>query len=805
MNLWQDIRFAARLLVKDRWFTLAAAFALALGIGANATVFTLVNAVLIRGLPFDEADRIVSLGSENARGQQMGVSFQDFEDWRDRSRSFQHLNAALNATVNVSDDEQLPERRQGTYTSWTLFRLIGQQPVLGRDFREDDDRTDAAPVVIIGHGLWQTRYGGSPDVLGRPVRVNSKLATIVGVMPPDMQFPANTEVWIPLMMLPPESFPGRGSRGFGVMGRLAPGVSLAQSRQELDALALRLAEEYPDTNKDIRPLVRPYDEAVNGSQIRLVFLSLMGAVGFVLLIACANVANLLLARSVNRAREIAVRVSLGASRWRIVRQLLVESVMLACLGGAAGFGIAVFGVRWFDRATVGVGKPYWMTFTFDAIVFAFVAAVCLLTGIVFGFAPALHVSKTDVNSVLKEGGRSGAPGTRARRWTGALIVGEVALTLVLLSGAGFMMRSFLRLYRLDAGIDTANLMTMQLYLPLTKYPQPGPRSELYQQLEDRLAAVPALRESTIATTAPLLGGMGFGLALDGRLPPEGEQTPGVSVVAAGDRYFDVLGISALRGRIFSRDDGLPGRGAVVVNQRFVDVHSSGEEPLGRQVRLMDSSYTEWATIVGIVPNIRQRNPGQEEPDPVVYVPIRALPERGTVLLVRARSNAAAITQQIRDELRIVEPDLPPFNIRTLDEALATSRWMYVTFGSMFAAFAAMALLLSAVGLYAVTAHSVTERTQEIGVRMALGAQSTEIQWLVLRRALIQLAIGLPLGIAGAVGVGQLLQSVLVATQPWDPPTLGFITVALLAVAITACLWPARRAARLNPVVALRYD
>jgi putative ABC transport system permease protein len=805
MSLWQDLRFAVRMLVKDRWFTLAAASALALGIGANATVFTLVNAVLLRGLPFDKPEQIMALQTRTQKGQQAGVSFEDFKDWRDRNKSFSHLTAMLGTSVNVSDNDNVPERYVGDYVSWNLFRMIGQHPILGRDFEQSDDVDGAQPVAILGYGVWKGRYNGDPNVLGRTIRVNSRPVIIVGVMAQGMQFPNNDDLWIPFVVLPPGSFTGRGGRQFSVLGRLGQGVAIERARSELNQIGADLEREYPTTNKDWRPFVQSYNEQAAGSNIRTVFLALMGAVGFVLLIACANVANLLLARSVNRVREIAIRSALGAGRWRIVRQLLVESVLLACVSGIVGFAIAIGGVRWFDNAVTNQGKPYYMTFTFDPIVFVFVAAICLLTGILFGLAPALHVSKTNVNDVLKDNGRGGTGGTGARRWTGALVIVEVVLTIVLLSGAGFMMRSFMSIYQMDTGINSSNLLAMDLYLPLTKYPQTGPRDVIYQQLADRLAAIPTIQASALTNNAPFNGAPSSRFGIDGQTPPDGQTAKTVSVIGIGDGYFDALGVPLRRGRAFQRDDGLPGKGAAVVNEKFATLYSPGSDPVGRQIKLMDTPTPEWISIIGVVPTVRQSNPRVADPDPVVYVPLRSNPGRTPTLFIRTSSSAAVVMPQVRDTLRVVEPDLPLFNIQTMDARLAQARWTFVVFGSMFAVFAGIALTLSALGLFSVTTYSVTQRTQEIGVRMALGAQPRSILWLVLRRALIQLAIGLPLGIAGAFGAGQVMQSILVGTGPRDVFTLVSIVLILTVVAISACLWPARRASAISPVIALRGD
>ena len=813
MTLWQDVRFGARLLVKDRWFTLAAATALALGIGANAAVFTFVNAVLVRGLPFHEPERIMSVWTEDDRGRQRSTSELDFEDWRTESRTFSDLAAFLGAPINVSDEGRAPERFQGTYVTANLFGLIGQPPAIGRDFTPEDDQPGAEPVTILGHRVWQNRYDSDPTVLGRTLKANSKVVTVIGVMPTDMRFPFNTDIWIPRAQLPPETFNGqRDRRLLQVIGRLGEETSVEQARVELASIGQRLALTYPATNENLTPNLMPFNEQASGGEIRLIFLALQGAVAFVLLIACANVASLLLARSAHRTQEISVRVALGASRWRVVRQLLVESVMLALIAGIGGFGLAAAGVRWFDAATQNVGKPYWMEFTMDGTVFAFMAAVCLATGIIFGLAPALHVSKTDVNEVLKEGGRGGTGGLRVRRWTRALIVAEIALTIVLLAGAGFMMRSFLTLYRMDLGVDTSQLLTMRLYLPLTKYPELGPRTELFRQFEERLAGINEIEASTLTTNTPL----GFGpvrpLAIDGRPPPVEEEPPDVTMLSVSDGYFDALGVQLLRGRAFTTADGRPGQESAIVNRRFVSMHFADEDPIGRRIKMLaspnpvpGSPEPTWLTIVGVSPDIRQRAMQDPEPDPVVYVPHRIESPRASVLILRTRGDPADVTALIRDTMRVLEPDLPLFNIQTMDALLAEQRWMFRTFGSMFATFALIALLLSAVGLYAVTAYSVTQRTQELGLRVALGAQPGQVLWLVLRQGLMQLAIGLPIGLAGAFGVGRLLQSVLVQTSPTDPVTLVSIVAVLVGAAMLACLWPARRAAHLDPSAALRYE
>ena len=809
----QDLRFAVRLLIKDRWFTAVAVIALALGIGVNATVFTFVNAVLIRGLPFDDPDRILVVGSRDAKGRDRGASYPDFQDWRTATRTFASLSGFSGSTMNISEAGRTPERFQGPYLSANAFSSIGQAPLLGRDFRAEDDRLGAAAVVILGNGVWKNRYGSDPSVLGRAVKVNEVPATVIGVMPEGFKFPNNADLWMPLGQLPQLTEQKRDARDIDVFGRLADRVTLAQAQSEMDAIARKLAGDYPDTNKDITARVMTFNDRVNGGQIRLIFLSLMGAVGFVLLIACANVANLLLARSAGRAREMSVRISLGASRWRIVRQLLVESVLLSVLSGLLGLALAAIGVRLFDAATQDVGRPYWIQFTIDARVFAFFAAVCLGTSIVFGLAPALHVSKTDLNEVLKEGGRSGSSGIRARRWTSVLIVAELALTLVLLAGAGLMMRSFLNLYRMDIGIETSQLLTMRLNLPNRKYPTVEQRRAFYDRLDQRLAGIGGIQAATITTDAPMGGGIPRLLSIDGHEGRADELPPTVTQVTIGPRYFETLGMKVLRGRVFDELDGTAGHDSAIVNQRFAAMHFGGDDPIGRRIKLTPDGPPApgtpppvWVTVVGIAPTVPQRmQPGDDLPDSVAYIPLRAQAPSFMMLLIRARRDAASLTSLVREEVRAIDPDLPLFGILTMDQRLAQQRWPFRVFGTMFAIFAVIALALSAVGLYAVTAYSVAQRTQEIGVRMALGAQAAQVLWLILRRAVVQMAIGLTLGIAGAVGVSKLLASVLFQTGSRDPILLMAIVSLLVFVSMSACFWPARRATRLDPVNALRND
>ncbi len=809
-GIWQDVRFAARVLVKNRWFTVAAVVALALGIGANSAVFTLVNAVLLRGLPFDRPEEIVALYTREARGREFGVSLEDFEDFRRASKTIPTMALAFGANFSISGDDKTPEYYPGTYMSATAFQIAGEKPIIGRVFTPEDDRLGAPPVAVLGYTVWKTRYGGDENVLGRTIRVQALDAVVVGVMRDGMKFPFNSELWLPEKQIPPAlRAQGRAVRNYMVFGRLAGRTTVEQARAEMTNISRELSRQFPASNKDMTAAVSPFVDRVAGGPIRLMFWSLMGAVAFVLLIACSNVANLLLAQAADRAREVGVRVALGATRWRIIRQLLVESVMLSVISGLVGLWLAQFGIKWFDAAVTGVGKPYWMVFTMDARVFAFFAAVSIATGILFGLVPAMHISKTNLNEVLKEGGRTGAGGTRTRRWASALVVAQVTLTLVLLAGAGFMMRSFLVLYRMDYGVNTDRLLTMSLTMPARKYPSVSDRSAFMKKVDERLAANGAIEYATTASNLPVGFGYGRLLAIEGRTLP-GEKPPNVTTVTAGPHYFETIGLRLQRGRALADADGVSQQSAVI-NRRLADMYFQGQDPIGQRIKLTEEFPTGpqsgWFTIVGVSPTVRQSSMQQLDPDPVVYIPHLELPglARTAFLIVRTRGDAGKATALVRDELRALDPDMPLYNIRTMEEQLALQRWPYRVFGAMFATFALIALLLSAVGLYAVTAYSVTQRTQEIGVRMALGAGPKAIRWLILRRALVQLSIGLTLGLAGAFGVGRLLRSMIVQISTADPATLTTIVAVLVAVAIAACVWPARRATRLDPVVALRYE
>jgi putative ABC transport system permease protein len=810
MPIVQDLRFAARMLLKARWFTFVAALALALGIGVNTTVFTFVNAVLIRGLPFDHSEEIVLLATRNTtRGadDRSPASWHELEDWRARSRSFTGLGAFIPGQMNVSDPDHPAERLVGASVSANTFGLLRVQPFLGRDFAAGEDQTGATPVVILGYSTWKNRYGGDRAVIGRTLKVNEVASTIIGVMPDGMRFPTNADLWRP--MLKPANAGLLHQRNIGVFARLAPGVSWGQAAAEMRAVSSELQAAYPDNNKNVEARLMTFNERFNGGPIRIIFLALLGAVGFVLLIACANVANLLLARSAFRAREMAVRTALGASRGRIIRQLLIESVMLASIGGLLGLVLAYVGVSLFDRAVSDVGKPYWIVFSLDLPVFGYFAAICLATGIIFGLAPALQVSKANLNELMKEGGRGTAGGSRTRWLTSSLVVAELTLTLALLTGAGLMARSFLKLYSLDLGVETDHVLTMRTQLIADKYPKPEQRQVFFDQVQQRIRAIPGVSGAAVTTSLPLEGAGTFLFEIEGKPVADTASRPRVLVMETSPSYFETLGIGILRGRGFSEADGVPGAEVIVVNQQLATRLLAGEDPLGRRIRLMTGPKEDqpgpWMTIVGLSPTVRQGDVQALDPGAVIYRPYKLTSPMGAAVVVRTTVDPATLTNAVREAAKAIDVDQPFYQVQTLNEVLVWARWQYRVFGTLFVIFAIIALALSSVGIYAITAYAVTQRTQEIGVRLALGAQPAQICWLILRAGLLQLVIGLALGLLGAWGVSFVLRSIVAQIPSADPITFVAITLLLTIVTLIACLIPARRATRLDPLVALRID
>ena len=795
----EDVRFGLRTMLKNPGVSLVSVLTLALGIGVNATVFTLSNAVLFKGFPFDQSDRILYLGERNVnRDQRFGaVSYPDFRDWRDRAKSFVGMAAVSGLRVNLSDGNGLPESYQGAQISANGFRLIGQKPAIGRDFTSADEARGAAPVAILTYGLWERRYGKDTSVVGRTIRINSAPATVIGVMPPDFIFPFNQDLWMPLVAN--DSWEKREARTVIVYGRLADGVTVKAARAEMDGIGHNLASAYPVTNQNFMPVVQNYNEFYIGPQVAIIFSSMLVAVAFVLLIACANVANLMLARAVGRAREISVRVALGAGRWRIIRQLLIESVMLSSVGGVLGWLIALWGTRAFDLATIPFGKPKWIDFSMDYRAFLYLAVISVGTGILFGLAPALRLSKLDVNSVIKDGGRGSSAGPKGRRLSNVLVAAELALAMVLLASAGLMIRSFLNVYRANLGVKSDHVLTMRLLLPDSKYNGPDSQVSFHQRLKERLEAIPGVEHAAIANFLPTGGSLTLPFELAGAPPVDERRRPTLGELIVSPNYFEAVNVPLLSGRPFTEADGTAAPPVLIVNQRFASKYWPGEDPLAKRLRLFNQGKPEaWLTVVGVAPNIVQNDISPREIDALIYVPYRQKPAADMAIIGRTRVPPGSLGSSFRHEIQVLDTDLPVFNLWTMDERLERNYWFQRAIGVLFLIFGGIALLVASVGLYAAMAHSVSQRTQEIGIRMAVGATGSNIHRLVFGQGLRQLAIGL----AGALAVTRVLKSVLVQVSASDPGTFVVAAVVLSIAAAFGCVVPARRAMRVDPNVAL---
>jgi predicted permease len=804
--LLEDIRYGARTLAKNPGFTVVAVMAMALSIGVNATVFSLSNGVLFKSMPFDRNDRVLYLSTRNVSRSQgrAGVSYPDFRDWKAQATSFEELAAYSGMGVNYSDKTGLPELYNASQMTANSFHAIGQKPVVGRDFTAEDEQRGAAPVAILGYGLWERRYGKDPAVIGRAVRMNDVSTTIVGVMPAGFMFPGTSDLWMPYV--PGPNSEKRESRGLIAFGRMRDGMVLKSARAEMEGIARRLETAYPATNQGIAAVVHSFGEEFNGPQITVMFSAMLGAVGFVLLIACANVANLMLGKAVGRIREISIRTALGASRWRIIRQMLVESVMLSATGGVIGWFIAIWGVRTFDAVVIPLGKPAFIDFSMDYHVFAYLVLVSVGTGVLFGLAPALRLSRLDVNSALKDGARGSSSGGRSKYLSGLLVVTEMSLAVVLLVGAGLMIRSFLTMYRTTTGINTKNVLTLRLRLPEAKYAKDEDLVSFHDRLHARLQSLPGVQTASIASTLPTGGSMTFPFEIEGAPPVDEKRRDFIAAVVIGPDYFEAAGVRALRGRFFTDNDGVKGQPVIIVNQQFAEKFWPNEDPLGKRLRLFQGTKAEaWVTVVGLVPDILQNNSTNQR-DPLIYIPFRQRPQRDMAIVARTKVPPASLGTAFRQAIQSIDEDLPIYRLLTMEDRLAQNYWPFRVFGGLFAIFAAIALLLASVGLYAVIAHSVSQRTQEIGVRMALGASSRQIHRLVFVQGLAQVVVGLAIGLAAAFGLTRVLRTILAGSvSPTDPTTFVVASFLLAIATVLGCWVPARRATNVDPIVALRQD
>jgi predicted permease len=804
MSWIEDLRFAFRVLAKRPWLTAMMMLVLAAGIGVNTTVFTLFNAVLRRSLPFPEGERLLFLESVNLKQNERGAltSYPDFADWRDASRELEGLAAYSETEFNLSDDAAAPERLSGALVTANAFRTLRVEPLLGRHFLPEEEQPGRGDAVLLSHGLWRDRYGSNPAIVGKTVRIDERPRTVVGVMPPKFRFPAEEDLWLPLAAQ--DDWLKRDSRRLAVFGRLAPGATRLSVQGELELIATRLQQEHPKENDGVGVRALTGNEQFNGGEIRTLFLAMLGAVGFVLLIACANVANVQLMRAADREREISIRTALGAGRWRVARQLLIESIVLSSAGGAVGLLFAVAGVRLFDLATVEQ-RPYFIDFHFDAVVFAYLTGVCLVTGILFGLAPVVHALRTNVNSSLKEGSRAQTGGRGARRFATAMVVGEVALSVVLLVGAGLMLRSFWNLYQMDFGVRTENRLIGSLSLPQLKYPEPADRLAFHEAVLPRLRSLPGVRGATSASALPSQGYSGRRVEIEGAPAEDPGRRPSEAMVVIGDDYFQTMEATLLQGRDFTPADRTEAPHVAIVNQSFAAKYWPARDVLGKRLKLDGGEDRGWITVVGVSPDIRQNSANEREVRPVVYRPFRQEPGAFSFFIVHAGAQPAALADSVRAAVADIDPNLPMQDVISLEERLARSRWGYSLFGSVFSLFGAIGLVMASAGLFALVADSVRRRIPEFGVRLAFGARPGQILKLIFSQAMKRVGAGVVLGLPAAYGASEMLESVLVGVGASDALTLLGVSAVLLGAALAACWLPARRALRIDPAVALRNE
>ncbi|HEX8072781.1 MAG TPA: ABC transporter permease [Pyrinomonadaceae bacterium] len=801
-TLWQDLRYGVRTLWKSPGFTLVAVVALALGVGANTAIFSVVNSVLLRPLPYPDSERLVAFAGVNqgAGINDSNMSVPDFADWRGQNDAFAQLAGFVTGgALLVSGDEG--ERVRAAGVTEDFFPLVGVAPLRGRALNAEDQTPGHEPVVVLSYGLWQRRFGGDPNAVGGRVMLGGKSTAVVGVMPPGFDFPAQSELWTPLQL--DAAAERRDNRYLQVVGRLKPGATIAQAQSQLDTINARLAQSFRETNTGWGVQLTNLRESLVGS-VRASLLVLLGAVGLVLLIACANVANLLLARATARQRELAVRTALGASRGRVVRQLLTESLLLSVVGGALGLLLSV----WLTDLLVAVspaGSPRFEEIRPDARVFVFTCAVTVLTGLVFGLVPALQASRLDLNDALKEGGRGGAESARRNRVRALLMTAEIALSFMLLAGAGLLVRSFVRLRETRPGFNPDGVLTMRLSLPPGKYAQGEPRAQLYRQVCERVAALPGVTAAGAVLTMPLGGdtfSVGRSFIREGR-PMTPEESANAAYYVATPGYFRALEIPVLAGRGFNEQDTAQAPMVVLVNETMARKFWPGESPVGKRITIWrDEKFAR--EVVGVVGDTR---PALDTPAGAqMYVPYAQDATWGSLtLVVRAQGDPAALAAAARNEVRAFDKTFPVYNVKTMAEVAAASAAQRRASMLLLSAFAGVALLLAVIGIYGVTAYYVTQRTHEIGVRMALGAQTGDVLRLVLGQGLRLTLAGIGVGLFAALALTRLLASLLYEVSATDP--LAFAAGALLlgAVALLACYIPARRATKVDPMVALRYE
>ena len=804
-TLWQDLRYGARVLLTTPAFSVVAVLALALGIGANTAMFSVVNAVLLRPLPYGEPDRLVKINHwEGRKNTESAVSPPGFVDYRDQSQSFDSMSAVYlgNTALNFSEQGE-PERLSGGRVSANFFQTLRVEPLLGRAFAPEEDRPGSNRVVILSHSLWQRRFGGVPDVVGKEITLNGQAYTVIGVMPATFQWKTD-DLWRPLALAPESFAPGqRGSEYLSVIARLKPDVTLEQAQAEMNGIANTIRQNnpnfYPSEGGWGLRVSSHFDEVVGS--IKPALLILLGAVGFVLLIACANVANLLLARAAARQKEIAIRTALGASRFHLIRQLLTESLLLSLLSGGLGLLLAVWGVDLLI-ALGGNNIPRAQEIGLDGQVLGFTLLLSLLTAVLFGLLPAIQASKADLQGMLKEGGRGST--SRKHRARDLLVVADVALSLMLLIGAGLLIRSFSTLQRVSPGFQSRGVLTMQVALPALKYPNDDQVKTFFERALDEINALPGVQSTGAISDLPLSGRVHSGsFNIEGRPEVPGEEGPHGDLRAASPDYFQTMRIPLLKGRFFTEQDTREARPVAIIDETLAQHYFPNEDPLGKRVEFQQGKPI-WREIVGVIGSVKHKGLDIDFKDQLI-APHAQVSYSTMFLVVRTTHDPLALTSAVREAIRTVDREQPLYKVMSMEQLLAESLGQRKLSVILLGVFAAVAMVLAAVGLYGVISYSVTQRTNEIGIRLALGAEQRDIFKMVVGQGLTLTVLGIGFGLVGAFALTRVMESLLFGVTSTDPAIFVIVPLTLTGVSLGACFVPARRATRVDPMIALRYE